>query len=160
MYHNCEYHNCGDFGQNRKLRKYHNYGDFAGKIQICETFSKKLIYFWQRTKLVLRLKNFEVTSRVRVKGFYIDWNILTGVGIRTLDNSDSRARLGQNGLGSAFGRTNPQKSSGQARTIGQIRTTRPLFGHSARFGHSDSSDNSDKAEPSFPTMILTRFNQS
>ena len=45
MYHNCEYHNCGDFGQNRKLRKYHNYGDFAGKIQICETFSKKLIYF-------------------------------------------------------------------------------------------------------------------
>ena len=77
-------------------------------------------------------------------------DLTAGVGIRTLDNSDSRARLGQNGLGSAFGRTNPQKSVGQARTIGQIRTTRPLFGHSARFGHSDSSDNSDKAEPSFP----------
>ena len=44
-YHNCEYHNCGDFGQNRKLRKYHNYGDFAGKIEICEIFYKKLIYF-------------------------------------------------------------------------------------------------------------------
>ena len=30
--HNCESHNCGVFGQNRKLGKSHNYGDFASKM--------------------------------------------------------------------------------------------------------------------------------
>ena len=45
---------------------------------------------------------------------------------------------------------------GQSDNFGQLGS---LSDSSALLGHSDSSDNSDKAEPSFPTMKLTRFIQ-
>jgi hypothetical protein len=52
----------------------------------------------------------------------------SGVGIRTLDNWTAELGFGQNRLGSAFGRTNPPKTVGQARTVGQFRTARLSFG--------------------------------
>ena len=71
------------------------------------------------------------------------------------------AELGSDKIASArllVGQT-PQKRSdklGQSDNFGQLGS---LSDSSALLGHSDSSDNSDKAEPSFPTMKLTRFIQ-
>ena len=47
--------------------------------------------------------------------------------IRTFGFSDNSARLGQNSLGSAFGRTNPQISLGHLSDNRTVRTARPLF---------------------------------
>jgi hypothetical protein len=78
--------------------------------------------------------------------------------IRTFGFSDNSARLGQNSLGSAFGRTNPQIWLGHLsdnrtarllfRTLGPSRSDLLYFGHSAR------SDSPDKAEPSYKPRIL------
>ena len=85
------------------------------------------------------------------------------MGIRTLDNSDSRARLGQNRLGSASGRTNPPKTVGQARTVGQFRTARLSFGQlgSARtfgqlgqLGQSRAELPNDETHPVHPMKMI------
>ena len=71
------------------------------------------------------------------------------------------AELGSDKIASArllVGQT-PQKRSdklGQSDSFGQLGS---LSDNSALLGHSDSSDNSDKAEPSFPRIKLTRFDQ-
>ena len=38
-FNNCEFHNCGVFGQNQNLQKIHNFGEFAPKIE----FSLKVL---------------------------------------------------------------------------------------------------------------------
>ena len=84
------------------------------------------------------------------------WQLNTGVLIRTFGFSDNSARLGQNSLGSAFGRTSPQIWLGHLSDNRTVRTSRLLFrtlGPSrlicCYFGHSARSDSSDKAEPSY-----------
>jgi hypothetical protein len=84
-----------------------------------------------------------------------------GVLIRTFGFSDNSARLGQNSLGSAFGRTNPQIWLGHLSDNRTVRTARLLFrtlGPSRSdllyFGHSARSDSPDKAEPSYKPRIL------
>ena len=69
--------------------------------------------------------------RRRLYGFF--WKLSkvryskSGVLIRTFGFSDNSARLGQNSLGSAFGRTNPQISLGHLSDNRTVRTVRPSF---------------------------------
>jgi hypothetical protein len=90
----------------------------------------------------------------------------TGVGIRTLDNWTAELGFGQNRLGSAFGRTNPLKTVGQARTVGQFRTARLSFGQlgSARtfgqlgqLGQSRAELPNDETHPVQPMKMIFSF---
>ena len=88
------------------------------------------------------------------------------MGIRTLDNWTAELGSGQNRLGSAFGRTNPPKTVGQARTVGQFRTARLSFGQlgSARtfgqlgqLGQSRAELPNDETHPVQPIKMIFSF---
>ena len=93
-------------------------------------------------------------------------SLKAGVGIRTLDNWTAELGFGQNRLGSAFGRTNPPKTVGQARTVGQYRTARLSFGQlgSARtfgqlgqLGQSRAELPNDETHPVQPMKMIFSF---